>query len=129
VDLEDRQFPEFFTSQYGRLRRLGFLLTGDWAQAEDLAQEALVRVYWRWSLVRRQAYPEAYARRVLVNRHRSLLRRLRLEARHARQTRVEAAGLGRRDELLAVQAAISRLPARQRARSTDVAGWPGGCRR
>ncbi len=22
---EDRQFPEFFTSQYGRLRRLGFL--------------------------------------------------------------------------------------------------------
>jgi len=53
VGPEDRQFPEFFTSQYGRLRRLGFLLTGDWAQAEDLAQEALVRVYWRWSLVRR----------------------------------------------------------------------------
>ena len=26
---EDRQFPEFFVSQYGRLRRLGFLLTGD----------------------------------------------------------------------------------------------------
>jgi RNA polymerase sigma factor (sigma-70 family) len=52
---------------------------------------------------------------VLVNRHRSLLRRLRLEARHARQTRVEAAGPGRRDELLAVQAAIRRLPARQRA--------------
>jgi RNA polymerase sigma-70 factor (TIGR02960 family) len=115
VGPEDRQFPEFFTSQYGRLRRLGFLLTGDWAQAEDLAQEALVRVYWRWSLVRRQAHPEAYARKVLVNRHRSLLRRLRLEARHARQTRVEAAGLGRRDELLAVQAAIRRLPARQRA--------------
>jgi hypothetical protein len=43
VGLEDRQFPESFTSQYGRLRRLGFLLTGDWAQAEDLAQETLVR--------------------------------------------------------------------------------------
>ena len=115
MGLEDRQFPEFFTSQYGRLRRLGFLLTGDWAQAEDLAQEALVRVYWRWSLVRRQAHPEAYARKVLVNRHRSLLRRLRLEARHAQQARVEAPGLGRRDDLLALQAAIRRLPARQRA--------------
>jgi RNA polymerase sigma-70 factor (sigma-E family) len=115
VGLEDRQFPEFFTSQYGRLRRLGFLLTGDWAQAEDLAQEALVRVYWRWSLVRRQAHPEAYARKVLVNRHRSLLRRLRLEARHAHQTRAEAPGLARREDLLAVQAAIRRLPARQRA--------------
>ena len=112
---EDRQFPEFFTSQYGRLRRLGFLLTGDWAQAEDLAQEALVRVYWRWSLVRRQAHPEAYARKVLVNRHRSLLRRLRVEARHARQTRVEAADLGQREQLQTVQAAIRRLPARQRA--------------
>ena len=107
---EDRQFPEFFASQYGRLRRLGFLLTGDWAQAEDLAQEALVRVYWRWSLVRRQAHPEAYARKVLVNRHRSLLRRLRLEARHARQARVEAADPGQRDELLTVRAAIRRLP-------------------
>jgi RNA polymerase sigma-70 factor (ECF subfamily) len=115
VGPEDRQFPEFFTSQYGRLRRLGFLLTGDWAQAEDLAQEALVRVYWRWSLVRRQAHPEAYARKVLVNRHRSLLRRLRLEARHARQTRVEAADLGQREQLQTVQAAIRRLPARQRA--------------
>jgi len=65
--------------------------------------------------VRRQAHPEAYARKVLVNRHRSLLRRLRLEARHARQARVEAVGLGQRDELLTVQAAIRRLPARQRA--------------
>jgi len=52
---------------------------------------------------------------VLVNRHRSLLRRLRLEARHARQTRVEAADLGRREQVLTVQAAIRRLPGRQRA--------------
>jgi hypothetical protein len=53
VGPEDRQFPEFFTSQYGRLRRLGFLLTGDWGEGEELAQETLVRIYWRWSLVRR----------------------------------------------------------------------------
>jgi DNA-directed RNA polymerase specialized sigma24 family protein len=74
VGPEDRQFPEFFASQYGRLRRLGFLLTGDWGEGDELAQETLVRVYWRWSLVRRQEHPEAYARKVLVNRHRSLLR-------------------------------------------------------
>jgi RNA polymerase sigma-70 factor (sigma-E family) len=115
VGPEDRQFPEFFTSQYGRLRRLGFLLTGDWAQAEDLAQEALVRVWWRWSLVRRQAHPEAYARKVLVNRHRSLLRRLRVEARHASQARVEAGDRGQPEQRLTVRAAIRRLPARQRA--------------
>jgi RNA polymerase sigma-70 factor (sigma-E family) len=111
---EDRQFPEFFASQYGRLRRLGFLLTGDWAEAEELAQETLVRIYWRWSLVRRQDHPEAYARKVLVNRHRSLLRRLRLEARHAGRHRVEALDPGPQEELLVVREAIRRLPTRQR---------------
>ena len=111
---EDRQFPEFFTSQYGRLRRLGFLLTGDWGEGEELAQEALVRVYWRWPLVRRQEHPEAYARKVLVNRHRSLLRRLRLEARHARRNPAAAFEPGPREELLVVREAIRRLPTRQR---------------
>ena len=111
----DSQFPEFFASQYGGLRRLGFLLTGDWSQGEELAQEALVRVWWRWALVRRQEHPEAYARRVLINRHRSLLRRLRLDARHASQARTETADAGQREELLVVWAAIARLPTRQRA--------------
>ena len=112
---EDRQFPEFFVSEYGRLRRLGFLLTGSWVDGEELAQETLVRIYWRWSLVRRQQHPEAYARKVLVNRHRSLLRRLRLEARHAgRRDRAEVVDLGPQEELMVVRAAIRRLPARQR---------------
>ena len=115
VGWEDAQFPEFFASQYGRLRRLGFLLTGDWAEGDELAQEALVRVWWRWALVRRQQHPEAYARKVLINRHRSLVRRLRLDARHAGQARVEPVDDRPREELLVVWAAIGRLPARQRA--------------
>jgi len=115
VGWEERQFSEFFASQYRRLRRLGFLLTGDWVEGEELAQEALVQVYWRWALVRRQEHPEAYARKVLINRHRSLLRRLRLEVRHAGQARIETADAAQREELLVVWAAIRRLPARQRA--------------
>jgi RNA polymerase sigma-70 factor (sigma-E family) len=115
VGWEDSPFQEFFTSQYGALRRLGFLLTGDWSEGEELAQDALVRIWWRWTLVRRQEHPEAYARKVLINRHRSLLRRLRLDARHAGQARIEAADPGQREELLVVWAAIRRLPTRQRA--------------
>jgi RNA polymerase sigma-70 factor (sigma-E family) len=114
VGPEDRQFPDFYVNQFGRLRRLGFLLTGNWDEGEELAQETLVRIYWRWSLVRRQAHPEAYARKVLVNRHRSLLRRLRLEASRAGRDRLEAVDLGPREELLVVREAIRRLPARQR---------------
>ena len=112
---EDRQFPEFFTSQYGRLRRLGFLLTGDWGAGVERALDTLGRIGWRGPLVRRPAHPEAYARKVLVNRHRSLLRRLRLEARHAGRERAEPLDLGPREELLVVREAIRRLPARQRA--------------
>ena len=65
--------------------------------------------------MRRQERPEAYARKVLINRHRSLLRRLRLDARHASQARVETDDAGQREELLVVWAAIRRLPVRQRA--------------
>src|ERR687897_2497476 len=87
VGWEDSQFPEVFASQYEGLRRLGFLLTGDWSQGEELAQDALVRVYWRWALVRRQAHPEAYARKVLVNRHRSPSRRPGLRHRRPGRSR------------------------------------------
>ena len=52
---------------------------------------------------------------MLINRHRSLLRRLRLEAGRAGQARTEAADAGQLEELLVVWAAIRRLPARQRA--------------
>jgi RNA polymerase sigma factor (sigma-70 family) len=65
--------------------------------------------------VRRQEHPEAYARKVLINRHRLLLRRLRLEVRHAGQARIETADAGQPEELLVVWAAIRRLPTRQRA--------------
>jgi RNA polymerase sigma-70 factor (sigma-E family) len=113
---DDLQFREFFAGEYGRLRRLGFLLTGDWTQAEELAQDALVRVYWVWPRVRRFRHPGAYARRVLVNRHRSLLRRAVTEARHAVRTHTREAylpDLG--EDAMVLWAAIRDLPPRQRA--------------
>ena len=36
----DEDFQGFFAQHYERLCRLGFLLTGDLAQAEELAQDA-----------------------------------------------------------------------------------------
>jgi RNA polymerase sigma-70 factor (sigma-E family) len=54
-----------------RLRRLGFLITGDWHLAEDLTQDALIRIYSVWGRVSRAGSPNAYASRVLVNANRS----------------------------------------------------------
>ena len=85
--VDDLEFREFFASQYARLCWLGLLLTGDRAEAEELAQDALVRTYNRWARVRRPNDPAAYARRVVINRHRSRLRRALLEARYLRRNR------------------------------------------
>jgi DNA-directed RNA polymerase specialized sigma24 family protein len=82
VPIDDLSFREFFASQFSALYWMGLLLTSDHGQAEELAQDALVRTYNRWKHVRRPEDPVHYARRVLVNRHRSLLRRAVLEARH-----------------------------------------------
>jgi len=49
------------------LQRTAWLLTGDWALAEDLVQTALVRSWPRWERIRRRDDPEIYVRRAMVN--------------------------------------------------------------
>jgi RNA polymerase sigma-70 factor (sigma-E family) len=113
---EELEFREFFAGQFARLRRLGFWLTGDWDQAEELAQDALVRTYRRWRWVRRYDHPEDYARKVLLNRHRSLLRRALVEDRyHARSRPEDASWPEASDDALVLWAATLKLPPRQRA--------------
>jgi RNA polymerase sigma-70 factor (sigma-E family) len=113
---EDPDFLEFFAAEFWPLRRVGFLLTGSWDQAEELAQEAMARTYAVWPRVRRYQRPGAYARKVLVNRHRSVLRRAVVEARHLvtspPQDRHEPDFGG--DDLVLWQA-LQQLSSRQRA--------------
>jgi RNA polymerase sigma-70 factor (sigma-E family) len=112
----DPEFLEFFAAEFWPLRRVGFLLTGDWDQAEELAQDAMARTYAVWPRVRGYDRPAAYARKVLLNRHRSLLRRAVVEARHLVASRPDDRSqpdFGGDD--LVLWQALQRLPARQRA--------------
>ena len=112
---DDREFLDFFADQFWSLRRVGYLLTGDWDQAEELAQEAMARTFAAWSRVRGYERPAAYARKVLVNRHRSLLRRAAVEARHALTSRPQdwhEPDFGGDD--LVLWQALQHLSARQR---------------
>lgn len=61
------EFAEFVGQSSGRLVRTAYLVVGDLAEAEDLAQEALAKVAQRWPRVRQMASPYGYARRVLFN--------------------------------------------------------------
>jgi RNA polymerase sigma-70 factor, ECF subfamily len=74
-------FEPFFEAEYPRLARALFLVTGDGSEAEELAQEAMVRVFERWERVRRMTSPTGYLYRIALNLNRSRLRRLAVRAR------------------------------------------------
>ena len=76
-----RVFDDFFVEQHVRLARALYLLTGSASEADELAQEALVRVYERWDRVSRLESPEGYLFRTALNLHRSALRRLATRAK------------------------------------------------
>jgi Sigma-70 region 2 len=100
-----------YEAEYHGLLRLGWALTGSLASAEDLVQDVFVQAHRHWDHVASLDQPEAWLRRVLVNRARSRWRRLLVEARHRRvdETLVEMADVA--DE---VWVAVRRLSRRQR---------------
>ncbi|NUT03876.1 MAG: SigE family RNA polymerase sigma factor [Hamadaea sp.] len=67
-------FREFVEARYVELLRIAYLLTGSAHEAEDLVQNALVRTMRAWSRVEE---PMPYVRRVMVNQHISVWRRVR----------------------------------------------------
>src|SRR5258708_23221232 len=67
-------FEAFVSARGQALQRFGFLLTSDWALAEDLVQTAFARAYARWSRIESDA-PEAYVRKIMVNTWSSWWRR------------------------------------------------------
>ena len=98
-----------FESEYRRLCRLAYVLTGDRSRAEEIVMEAFVRSMTKWRSVRE---PSAYVRRAVVN----------LASNRRRRAFLERALPFRREPITApaepvehVWAAVRRLPPRQRA--------------
>ena len=75
------RFEEFFQTEHVRLARALYLLTGSTAEADELTQEAMVRVYERWDRVRQMDSPQGYLFRTALNLHRSRLRWVASKAR------------------------------------------------
>jgi len=66
-------FAEFVTARSARLLRVAYLLTRDWALAEDLLQTSLAKAWTAWRRI--EGDPEPYVRRILVNTYTSWWRR------------------------------------------------------
>jgi RNA polymerase sigma factor (sigma-70 family) len=74
-------FDAFFLAEHERLFQALYLLTGDRNEADDLAQESLLRAYERWDRVGSMDSPVGYVYRTALNLHRSHLRTLVVRAR------------------------------------------------
>jgi DNA-directed RNA polymerase specialized sigma24 family protein len=111
-------FARFVEARERALQRTAWLLTGDWALAEDLVQTALARAWPRWERIRRRDDPEIYARRVMVNTWSTWSRRRwRGELAAAAVPETPAAGDMAAEVAVrvAVRGALGSLTGRQRA--------------
>ena len=118
MDAGAEGFAQFVEARQRALQRTAWLLTGDWAVAQDLVQTALVRSWPRWERIRRRDDPEVYVRRAMVNSWTSWRRR-RWWGERATETVPDSPAMG---DLAAeaalritVQGALRSLTARQRA--------------
>jgi RNA polymerase sigma-70 factor (sigma-E family) len=118
VDPGDRsRLGELYRRHVPEMVRLAYIVTGDANVAEDLAQDAFVRVAGRFTHLRNEDAFRFYLRRALFNlcknhfRHRDVerafMRSQSTPEPHHPDSRVEAHEL--------IRAALLRLPERQRA--------------
>lgn len=68
-------FESWLVARESALQRLALLLTGDGHAAQDLVQTSLAKLYLAWDRLDDRAHVDAYARKILVNEHRSAWRR------------------------------------------------------
>jgi RNA polymerase sigma-70 factor (sigma-E family) len=115
VRVQDGVLADLYVRQAPEALRLAYLLTGDRALAEDVVQDAFLRLAGRLLRVPAGGDLHAYLRVTIVNLVRSHGRRKAVERRYLeRQTAprpAEAADIGDRE---ALKEALMGLPVRQR---------------
>lgn len=106
-------FTAWVATRRDRLLQSTYLLTGDVGRAEDLVQDALVKVARRWSRLR-DTNPDAYIRKVIYHDHVSWWRSRR-EVPVAEVLVTAHVNGGAQDQGILIEQALARLTAKQRA--------------
>jgi RNA polymerase sigma-70 factor, ECF subfamily len=109
-------FDDFYSRTRTRMVSLAVSLTGDWAAAEDLIQDAYEAASRRWTQVSTYDDPAAWVRRVVLNRATSRWRRRGREL--VALNRLLHANTGRAEEVDPFDSrfwlAVRALPSQQR---------------
>jgi len=111
-------YEEYAAGAWPNLYRVAYLLSGSHADAEDLAQQTLVKVFRNWGRVASSDSPDAYVRRILTNTYLSSRRPLRLQREVVTDRLPDALvepGTAAREQRLMLWPHVQALPPRQRA--------------
>ena len=103
-------FDAFYSAAYPRLVRTLTVISGSRAEAEEVVQEALVRLLPRWRRIHRYDQPEAWVRKVAVRQVLSRRRHHRVAVAAQHLLAEEAFQPGPNGDRLDVRAVISNLP-------------------
>jgi RNA polymerase sigma-70 factor, ECF subfamily len=120
-----RTFDDLFLDQHDRLYRALYFITGSSADAEELMQEAFLKLWERWDRIHAIEDPVGYLFRVAMNGFRMRARRARVAARrvvHLEPARDPYDDIEVRDD---VRRMLLGLPPRQRAALvlTEIFGY------
>jgi RNA polymerase sigma-70 factor (ECF subfamily) len=108
-------FEEFFQQEGDGLYRALWLVTRSRFEAEELTQEAFVRVLERWDRVSEMEDPHAYLYRTAMNAFRTSYGRALLAAKRTMRVLPADDAIAEIDERDAAVRALARLSPRQRA--------------
>lgn len=111
----DAEFAALFAARARHVRRVAYLLCGDWARAEDLAQTAFAKLYAAWPRLRDAQAAEAYLAKVLTRTFVDDNRRAWRREHPTADLPDRAAGPAPTDDRLVLLAALATVPPRQRA--------------
>jgi RNA polymerase sigma factor (sigma-70 family) len=121
---ETADFATFFEAEYPVLIRMTYLLTGDQAEAEDLAEEAMTSALERWSRVSTMESPGGYVYRTVLNLNHNRLRGLRTRLRRLPLVPRSADPSDVIDAQTSVRSALASLPVGQR-QAVVLVEWLG----
>jgi RNA polymerase sigma-70 factor (ECF subfamily) len=123
---ESRSFEDFFRSEREALYRTLCFVLRNRHEAEELTQDAFVRLLERWDRVGRMRDPRAYLYRTAMNALRSRYRRALLAARRTLGATRPDDAIAAVDARDAAVRALAALSPRQRAAVVliDVLGFP-----
>jgi len=119
-------FELFVDGESARFHGALRLLTRDRAEAQDLMQDAFLKVWERWGHVRSMDDPTGYLYRTAMNLYRKRLRRAAVAVRHAIKPNPARDQLDEVESRDVVLRALATLSPRQRMSLvlTDLLGYP-----